>query len=341
MNNINTLVKNSSQNVNNFEEMRKVLENENLQEILENGDKKAENYTQQFIDNIRDSIYPLYKKINVANKWSFDVADYMNISIMALADDEHTERHLIRNVTPKTYIREFKDIIDNTILLIGKILLPYNISYLEIDKILFLIDFGLRRLDNLRDYLDSYLHDDTEWANSEDFADLTDDITNAQKEIANLYDDWENEDAEFGYIDSNHIPCYASCEITKIRLIYDKLLQFHSKVINLDCSDVTYPYWVELQQFGKNLYDNLTYATGMAYMDITGNYDVETKGRNAIIRCFERLERKYVRNQLRLNYMLKQLKAFPTYGNERDKELLNAYEELKETVKNTIFSSWN
>ena len=342
MDNIKNFAENSSVNLNNFEDLKKVLENEKLQEILENGDKKAENFTRQFIDKIRDLTYPLYNKIHVANKYSYDIAYFMNTSIKNINDDdEYTEFHLTRNVTPKTYVREFKDIIDNTILLIGKILLQYEVSCLEVDKILFLIKNEISRLDNMRMYLDSYLYDEAEYTNSEDFADLCDDITKVQNEFSALYDDWKNKDAEFGYIDSNHISGYASCEITKIRLIYDRLLQFYSKLINLDYGDVTYPYWVELQQFGKNLYDKLTYATGIAYLDTSGIYNIETNGRNAIIRCFERLERKYVKNQLRLDYILEQLKEYPNYGSKSDKELLNAYEELKETVKSTIFSSWN
>ena len=156
-----------------------------------------------------------------------------------------------------------------------------------------------------------------------------------------MIDYYKNEDVAFGYIDLNHISGYAVSEIGKTRLLYDKLLKVHSKVINLDYGDVTYPYWEEFQKFGKNLYDKLIYSTGMAYMDVTGRYNIENKERNAIIRCFERLEIKYVRNQSRLDYILEDLKREPTYGSQKDRELLEAYEELKETVKNTIFSSWN
>lgn len=347
MDNIKNFAENSSVNLNNFEEVKKAWETENSEESSENLEQKEKAFTERFIDNTRDFIYPLYKKVNVANKYSSDVAYFMNTSIRSLNEDydnydeNYTEFHLIENITPKTYLCKIKDIVYNSIVLMGKIYLQYAVGYSEINRLLFQIENEFDSLDNMRRYLDSYLYDDAEWTNSVDFADLCDVITEAEEKFSALYDYYKNEDVAFGYIASIYISGYAGNEISKTRLIYDKLLKFHSKVINLDYGDVTYPYWEEFQKFGKNLYDKLIYSTGMAYMDITGLYNIEDKERNAIIRCFERLERKYVRNQSRLDYILEDLKRKPTYGSKQDRELLEAYEELKETVKNTIFSSWN
>ena len=350
MDNIKKFAENSSVNLYNFEEWKKAWETENSEEVAENLDQKAKDFTKQCADKVRDFIYPLYKKVNVANKWSFDVAYFMNTSIRSLNEDyddyddydeDYTEFHLIENITPKTYLRKIKDIIYNSIVLMGKIYLQYEVGYSEINRLLFQIENEFNCLDNMRSYLDSWLYYEPEWTNSRDFVDLCDVIAEAEEKFSALYDYYKNKDVAFGYIDSNHISGYAVSEISKTRLIYNKLLKFHSKVINLDYGDVTYPYWEEFQKFGKNLYDKLIYSTGMAYMDITGRYNIEDKERNTIIRCFERLERKYVRNQSRLDYMLEELKREPAYGSQKDRVLLEAYEELKETVKNTIFSSWN
>lgn len=323
-------------------------------EYYENGKKEkkekeenAKDFTKQFIDNIVECICPLYKKINVANKWSFDVAYYMNTSIRSLNEgettDEYTEIHLTENITPKTFSHKIKDIVFSAIILIGKLSLQYGNRDTEIDKILSQIKHWLYDLDYMRSFLDSWLYYEAEYINSEDYADLCDAITETAKNFSALYKDYKskNKDFEFGYIPSNNIPGYAACEIEKTKLIYDKLLQFDSKVINLDFGDVTYPYWEEFQQFGKNLYDKLVYSAGMAYMDTTGSYNIEEKERKIITRIFERLERKCLRNQMVLSYIFDTLKENSNYGSSNDKELLKAYEVLKTTVKNAIFSSWN
>lgn len=308
-------------------------------------EEEASKYiTLSFLGKLRDCIEPVLKRKNVANKYSPVIPYYMNEFLQSQTEYykpeplyEYAEMYLLDNINLKTYSNWYKGIIDSSALLIGKILLQHSGDYIEIDDLMLHIRNGLCNIDYLRNFLDSYLFDEADYTNSEDYADLCSDITEARKEFSFLYDNYEN--INFQYLDLKNIPGYAVSTIEKTRAIYEKLLELGSKIFQLTFDDKLYPYIYNFKQFAKRVADTLFYLTGQGYMDISRKYYNEYKMRNAILKHFDKLERSLSIHQYNLSYIFRELNENAEYGSCTDKEIFNSYQELKKVVNN-IFNSF-
>ena len=297
--------------------------------------------TIDFANEITECLAPVLNGKSVANKNSGDIPYFMSESIRALDEYaesyEYIEKYLLDNMNLKTYSNWYKSIIDSSILLIGKIFLQHNIHDTEIDELMIQIKKGLCNVDDLRWFLDSWLYYEAECTNSEDYADLCDVITEARKNFLSLYDNYKN--IKFEHIDLKHIPIYAVSTIEKTSLIYEKLLELSSKIVHLDFDDKLYPYIYDFNRFGKRLANTLFYLTGQAYMDLGSKYYNEYKMKNAILKHFDKLERRLSRYQYNLSYIFRELNENCEYGSCTDKAIFNSYRELKNAV-NKIFISF-
>lgn len=329
----NEVALNTSHLIANFGDLK------NLEEKLKKEHKDALYATKNFIYKISECLLPVLKGRHVANKWSEDISYYMNLSIKSIGEpDELAEMYLLDNINLNTYSNSFKTVIDNTCLLLGKILLQHNISNLETEKLMLQIESGLYDIDHISMFLDSWLYDEAEFTNSTDYANLCDVVTGAKEEFSAICDEYKN--TNFTHIDLAEIPSYAVTQIEKTSSIYEKILVLSSKIVQLDFDDKLSPYLYIFKQFGKELANTLFYLAGLAYIDVgCENYN-EFKTRNLILRHLDKLEQSCSRYQYDLYYVLNELKEDCNYGSNNDREVFYAYQELKKTIKNTFFSSW-
>ena len=303
----------------------------------------AQSSTIHFADEITECIVPLLKGKCIANKYSADIPYFMSESIRSQGKYygyskpyEYIEMYFLDNMNLKTYSNWYKGIIDSSILLIGKILLQRSVDDIEIDDLMLHIRNGLYNIDYLRHFLDSWLYYEAEYTNSEDYADLCDDITEAKEKFLHLYDNYKN--IKFEHIDLKHTPGYAIETMEKTIPIYEKLLEFGSKIIHLDFDDKLYSYMYNFKQFGKRVADTLFYLTGQGYVDLSNKYYNEYKMRNAILKHFDKLEKSLSKYQHSLSYIFRELNENAEYGSCTDREIFKSYQELKKAVNNVFIS---
>ena len=129
-------------------------------------------------------------------------------------------------------------------------------------------------------------------------------------------------------------------DIKEIYSTYQKLLKLVSKIFELDLDDRLYPYSDILEDFSRNLANELIYVVGELYLLSEPLKSIFSKSKDKIEKYFTKLEEMQLQNHKRLEYLFYKLNENSNYGTKRDNELLYAYQELKAATNTMLSSHW-
>lgn len=245
--------------------------------------------------------------------------------------NEILENELFVKMNEKTYIRLLKMISNNSILLVGKVLLKDEIDSNEIDKYMSLITTKLYYMYETGRRTSSWIYDERDEYNSYDYAELFDIIFNAEfelKRICNRYQEMEMKKFDLNTLDGEE-----KIYISHVKLVYEKLLNFGAKVLELEGENRLYAYKDILKESIRILGKKLFFTTGEYYMNIDNRFRIVSKTKTIIEKSFKKLEKGLlVPYRTNLEFTFEKLENEKDYGDENDYEVLKAYKELKDSA---------
>lgn len=297
-------------------------------------------YSNEYLaKNLKSCLQPLLEQRAVIKKWDLAIPDYIRETKQSLGRSiEEVEENLSIQVKRKTYKNLFKTINDSASVLIGKTILQKDVSNKEIEKLMLAINDGLYDMHRINDRLESWLYYEAEATNSVDYADLCDIIVNVEKTFHTIYKNYDQMKMKTKEFKSKSY--YATSYIKEIYLIYKRLLKLASKIFTLGLDDRLYPYFNALEDFARNLMEELIYITGEIYLEAENVNNITSMSKDKITKYFKNLEKKHLKNNYRLYYLFYEIDNNSNYGTQNDNELLYAYQELKAATNTMIFSSW-
>ncbi len=307
-----------------------------------NNVKKVSNipYSNKYlVDELKSCLKPLFEQKDVVKKWSPTIPDFIKETKKKFSCSiEEAEESLFLQVNRKTYENLFKTITDSVSILIGKSILQQDTSNREVKKSIFTINDCLTELYNINQRLESWLYYDTDYANSEDYADLCDIVVNVKEKFNTIYENYNK--MKFNITDLKGDNYWVFGDIKEIYSTYQKLLKLVSKIFELDLDDRLYPYSDILEDFSRNLANELIYVVGELYLLSEPLKSIFSKSKDKIEKYFTKLEEMQLQNHKRLEYLFYKLNENSNYGTKRDNELLYAYQELKAATNTMLSSHW-
>lgn len=297
-------------------------------------------YSNKYLaDELKSCLKPLFEEKDVVKKWSPEIPDYIKETKQRIGCDiEEAEESLFWQVNKKTYENLFKTINDSVSILIGKSILQQDISNRDVKKSMFAINDGLDELYNINKRLESWLYYESEDTNSVDYADLCDIVVNVKEKFNTIYKNYNK--MKFNITDLKGDNFWVFGNIKEIYSTYQKLLKLVSKIFELDLDDRLYPYIDILEDFARNLANELIYVVGELYLLSEELKSIFSRSKDKIEKYFSKLEKMQLQNHKRLEYLFYELNNNSNYGTKKDNELLYAYQELKAATNTMISSHW-
>lgn len=304
--------------------------------------KKVSNipYSNKYLaDELKSCLTPLLKKKEIVEKWSPEIPSWVEIAMQDLFyDSEYVlEDCLLMKIDKNTYANSFKEINYETMLLIGKMILKGPLGYTEVAELIFSIKKELYFMENIGWFIESWLCDDVDLYESEDYAILYDDVKNANKKFINIFNNYAK--MKIKNLNLKNKPIHIQKDIERLKLIYSKLLEFGFKIFELDINDTLYIYKDKLKNFVRNLANELMYVAGELYVGAENKTNIKSSARKTICNYITELETQPLKNDERLCYMFDRLKEKQNYASNFDKEVFNAYTELRNSIVKIILSN--
>lgn len=192
-------------------------------------------------------------------------------------------------------------------------------------------------MENIGWFIESWLCDDVDLYESEDYAILYDDVKNANKKFINIFNNYAK--MKIKNLNLKNKPIHIQKDIERLKLIYSKLLEFGFKIFELDINDRLYIYKDKLKNFVRNLANELMYVAGELYVGAENKTNIKSSARKTICNYITELETQPLKNDERLCYMFDRLKEKQNYASNFDKEVFNAYTELRNSIVKIILSN--
>lgn len=255
------------------------MKNENVKindnEVMENFENVLKKpYTNEtMIKKVKLYLKPLLKNKRLAEKWSLSIWDLAEMNKMLISDDiECVEDNILRKVKEKSYGNALKKIKNNSMLLIGKIILSGSKEVSHIEKYIIRIRSYLNYMYALDCSVASCLYDCADKYNSNSYITLSNTVTRAYANFnIDIYQNYRN--MVFEKIELQDLEENAKNTIQILSTIYDSLMNLATQVLNLEDGDRLYEYKIQLEDFIRNMVRVISYMTGQIYMQVdTYNY---------------------------------------------------------------------
>ena len=256
-------------------------------------------YSNRYLaDELRSCLKPLLKKKEIVEKWSPEIPFWVETAMKDLFYDSVCvlEDCLHMKIDKNTYVNSFKEINYETMLLIGKMALKGPLGYAEVASSIFSIKKELDFMENIGWFIESWLCDDVDSYESEDYAKLYNVITNANTKFTNIFNNYTK--MKIRGLNLKNKPIHIQKDIERLELIYNKLLEFGFKILELDINHRLYIYKDKLRDFVRNLANELMYAVGELYVGADNKTNIKSNVRKAICRCITELKNTIVKNIL-------------------------------------------
>lgn len=286
------------------------------------------------IKQLKSYIRPLLEKRNLARKWSPAIRDFAEISATELSyDDESVEANISTKVDNKSYITALKRIKNNSMMLVGKIILSKNLDISELEKYIIRIHTALDFMHTLGCRTASWLYDRADEYNSSSYVPLSDALTHAYycfgSDIFNNYTDMQ-----FKNVELQNLNIVSKKQINELAKSYNSLMELAKVVLELEDGDMFYTYKTTLEDFIRNISRILFYMAGQIYFQLDTFENIYIKAKEEISEYISKLEKAvFPLSIYALKYHFKNIDEI----RKQNDSMEHVYQNFKNTIYNAIF----